>query len=184
MFLLTVPFGNPEFPLGYSLVNEIFLKLTSAYAISANSGVDSLAAAKVVYNSFVVFFSLFWIYDIIMIFRGFGEDFLNSDNLVYRKLRKNVGPLTAMVFLSLMILFAVGQSSLDNKANEINIALPEWVRQQIGVQSTENQLLSNLTSQLAFLTGIATFVGLIYIIFRSKGFTKKWLRVIPETGSQ
>ena len=184
LFLLTVPFANTEFPLGYSLVNDIFLKLMSAYAISANSGVDSLAAAKVVYNSFVVFFSLFWIYDIIMIFRGFGEDFLNSDNLVYRKLRKNVGPLTAMVFLSLMILFAVGQSSLDNKANEINIALPEWVRQQIGVQSTENQLLSNLTSQLAFLTGMATLVGLIYIIFRSRVFTKKWLRMVPKTGPQ
>jgi hypothetical protein len=184
LFLLTVPFANTEFPLGYSLVNDIFLKLISTYAISANSGVDSLAAAKVVYNSFVVFFSLFWIYDIIMIFRGFGEDFLNSDNIVYKKLRKNVGPLTAMVFLSLMILFAIGQSSLDNKANEINVALPEWVRQQIGIQSTENQLLSNLTSQLAFLTGMATLVGLVYLIYRSGMFTKKWLRMVPKTGSQ
>ncbi len=184
LFLLTVPFANTEFPLGYSLVNDIFLKLISTYAISANSGVDSLAAAKVVYNSFVVFFSLFWIYDIIMIFRGFGEDFLNSDNIVYKKLRKNVGPLTAMVFLSLMILFAIGQSSLDNKANEINVALPEWVRQQIGVQSTENQLLSNLTSQLAFLTGMATLVGLVYLIYRSGVFTKKWLRMVPKTGAQ
>lgn len=80
-----------------------------------------------------------------------------------------------MGFLGLMILFAVGQTTIDFRANEINTALPEWVRQQIGIQSSEIHFLSDLASQLGFLIGIATLVGLLYIIARSK-FSKKQLR--------
>lgn len=174
LFLISIPFMNSEFPLGYSLINDTFLRIITSYTTMANLG-EGLEAAKTVYNTFVVFFSLFWIYDIIMIFRGFGEGFLNPKNFIYKGIRKYSGPLAAMGFLGLMILFAVGQTTIDFRANEINTALPEWVRQQIGIQSSEIHFLSDLASQLGFLIGIATLVGLLYIIARSK-FSKKQLR--------
>jgi hypothetical protein len=179
LFLISIPFIGSEFPLGYSLINDTFLRFITSYTAMANLG-EGLEAAKIVYNNFVVFFSFFWIYDIIMIFRGFGEGFLNPKYPIYKGIRKYSGPLAAMGFLGLMILFAVGQATIDFRANEINIALPEWVRKQIGIQSNEIHLLSDLASQLGFLVGIATLTGLLYILARSKLYSKIQLRNVTN----
>jgi hypothetical protein len=181
LFLLTIPFVYVEFPLGYSLINEIFINTVSNYAIDDNLG-QGLEAAKIVYRSVVVFFSLFWLYDIIMIFRGFGQDFLNSENLAYKTLQKHVGSITALSFLSILILFTIQESSLSFRADEINSALPGWVKQEIGIQTNEYEFLSNLFSRLGFLTGVATLLGIIYLAIRSNLFFKKWSRVIPKVG--
>ena len=168
LFLLTIPFLYVDFPLGYSLVYDFFIKTVSDYTFSVNPSQGLLPAASNIYDSFIIFFSVFWIYDIIMIFRAFGEDFLNPENLIYKKLRKCVGQLTALSFLSIIILFTVQESSFSFRVNEMNAALPTWVRQELGIQNYEVRFLSELSSQLGLLTGIATLIGIIYVIIRSR----------------
>ena len=142
LFLLTIPFLYVDFPLGYSLVYDFFIKTVSDYTFSVNPSQGLLPAASNIYDSFIIFFSVFWIYDIIMIFRAFGEDFLNPENLIYKKLRKCVGQLTALSFLSIIILFTVQESSFSFRVNEMNAALPTWVRQELGIQNYEVRFLS------------------------------------------
>jgi hypothetical protein len=123
---------------------------------------------QLVYNSFVIFFSLFWLYDIIMMLRGLGEEFLNSENLIYETLKTHLGSLTGLSFLSIVILFTVNSYFLDFGFNEINKSMPLWVKERIGIQDDEIQILSNLSSQFGLFIGISTLLGVIYVTIRSK----------------
>jgi hypothetical protein len=91
-----------------------------------------------------------------------------------------VGSITALSFLSILILFTIQESSMSFRADEINSALPIWVKQEIGIQTNEYEFLSNLSSRLGFLTGVATLLGIIYLAIRSKFSFKKWIRVTPK----
>jgi hypothetical protein len=177
LFLLTIPFVYVDFPLGYSLIYDLFINTVSDHVINVNSSQGLTSAANEIYNSFVIFFSFFWLYDIIMVFRAFGEDFLNSENLVYKKLRKHVGQLTALSFLSIMILFTIHESSFSFRQDEMNSAFPTWVKQEIGIQNFEFQFLSEPSSQLGLLTGIATLLGVIYMIIRTRPKFKELLKI-------
>jgi hypothetical protein len=177
LFLLTIPFVYIDFPLGYSLIYDYFIQAISHYTITSDSSEGLGSAATTIYNYFVVFFSVFWLYDLIMVFRAFGEDFLNSENLVYRILRKHVGPLTALSFLSIMILFTIHESSFPFRTDEMNNALPAWIKQQMGIQNYEFQFLSDLSSQLGLLTGSATLLGLIYVTIRSRPTFRKLVNI-------
>jgi hypothetical protein len=183
LFLLTIPFVSISFPLGLSPINDIFINIVSSHAVSINSG-QNLAAAKLVYNSFVIFFSLFWLYDIIMMLRGLGEEFLNSENLVYKTLKTHVGSLTSLSFLSIITLFTVNSYFLDFGFNEINRSMPLWVKETIGIQDDEIQILSNLSSQFGLFIGISTLLGVIYVTIRSKSRFKNWLTSLLNIDSK
>jgi hypothetical protein len=108
-----------------------------------------------------------------MILRGFGEEFLDAENRVFGFLRANIGPFTAITFFCLIIIFAANESLLDFRSNEINSHLPLWVRQEIGIQSDDIQPLSDLSTQLGFLTGISTLAGIVVIVVRRKRQTER-----------
>jgi hypothetical protein len=177
LFLLTIPFTYANFPLGYSLIYDYFIRAISDYAIVSSSEEGLRSAAATIYNYFAVFFSLFWLYDIIMIFRGFGGDYLNSENIIYKTLKSRVGRLTAVSFLSIMILFTINESSFSFRIVEMNNALPIWVKQQIGIQNYEFQFLSDLSSQLGLLIGLATLLSLIYVLARTRPLFKKLVNI-------
>ena len=143
--------------------------------LSASTQGKTWPRQELVYNSFVIFFSLFWLYDIIMMLRGLGEEFLNSENLIYKTLKTHVGLLTGLSFLSIIILFTVNSYFLDFGFNEINKSMPLWVKETIGIQDDEIQILSNISSQFGLFIGISTLLGLIYVIIRSKSRFKNWL---------
>jgi hypothetical protein len=177
LFLLSIPFVYVDFPLGYPLIYDYFIVIVSDYVFSVNPSQGLTSAASDIYDYFIVFFSLFWLYDIIMVFRAFGEDFLNSENLIYKKLRTHVGQLTALSFLSIMILFTIHESSFSFRIDEMNAAFPTWVKQELGIQIYEFRFLADLSSQLGLLSGIATLIGIVYVIIRSRPQFKKLLNI-------
>ena len=174
LFLLTLPFVSFSFPLGLSPINEIFINSISDYAIGINSG-QNFAAANTIYNSFAVFFSLFWLYDIIMVLRGLGKEFLNSESVLYKAVRTHIGLFTSLCFLSIVILFTTNGYLSDFRIDQINNEMPIWVRQLIGIQGGDIQLLSSLSSQLSLFTGISTLLGVVYVLARSRSRFKKSL---------
>lgn len=167
LFLITIPFVYLEFPLGYSLINNMFIERISDYAILISGG-ENIDSAQIIYNSALVFFSFFWLYDMIMILKGFGQDYLSSENIVYKKLKKNLSALTGISFICILILFTIDDNFISFREEEVNSYLPSFVKETMGIQINERQLLSNLSSQLGFLTGISTLIGLSYIIIRRR----------------
>jgi hypothetical protein len=107
-----------------------------------------------------------------MLLRGFSEEFLNSENLVFMALRKYSGVSTAVCFLSLMIL---NEGIVDNRIHEAQQSVPLWVQQKIGFQNNEDVTLASLSLQLGFFTGLSTLAGIIYILIRHRPVIDKLL---------
>lgn len=128
LFLILVVFSSVGFPISYSLINGTFSNAISNYV--TNDKGQSLEAARLVYTSTVMFVSFFWIYDIVMLLKGFSEEFLDSENVVFLSLRKYSGVLTAICFLSLLVLFSINENLNDFKSNEAHKSLPIWVQQK------------------------------------------------------
>jgi hypothetical protein len=93
LFLLGILFSSVGFPLSYSVINQAFANAVSSYVISDQG--QSLEAARIVYTSSIMLFSFFWIYDILMLLRGFSGEYLDSENLVFIALKKHSGLLIA-----------------------------------------------------------------------------------------
>lgn len=171
LFLVTIPFVNYDFPIGLSMINGIFINSVSNYAI--NTIGQSYTGATLVYNSFTMFFSFFWMYDIIMTFKGFREEYLNSENTVYKTIRRIIGPLAATSFLGLIVLFMVNNTLTDFRSSELNTLMPNWVQSELNLQNNLPDVLSQFTSHIDFTGGLATVAGVIYLIIRSKKRLRK-----------
>jgi len=83
-----------------------------------------LKAARIVYTSSITLFSFFWIYDIIMLLRGFSEEYLDSENLVFIALKKHSRLLVAICFLSLMVVLSINEGLSDSREIEAQKSLP------------------------------------------------------------
>ncbi|MGC2573481.1 MAG: hypothetical protein WA364_18355, partial [Candidatus Nitrosopolaris sp.] len=166
LFLLGILFSSVGFPLSYSVINQAFANAVSSYVISDKG--QSLEAARIVYTSSITLFSFFWIYDIIMLLRGFSEEYLDSENLIFIALKKHSRLLIAICFLSLMVVLSINEGLSGSKEIEAQKSLPLWVQQKIGIQNNENVPLSDMASVLVFFTGLSSLVGVIYVIIRRR----------------
>jgi hypothetical protein len=166
LFLLGILFSSVAFPLSYSVVNQAFANAVSNFVISDQG--QSLEAARIVYTSSIMLFSFFWIYDILMLLRGFSEEYLDSENLIFIALKKHSGLLIALCFLSLMVVLSINEGLSNSREIEAQKSLPLWVQQKIGIQNNENVPLSDMASVLVFFTGLSTIAGVIYVIIRRR----------------
>ncbi|MGB8035653.1 MAG: hypothetical protein WCF03_17705, partial [Nitrososphaeraceae archaeon] len=173
LFLIGIIFTSVGFPLSYTVINQVFANTVADY-VTGNQG-QSLEAARIVYVSSIMLFSFFWIYDIIMLLRGFSEEYLDSKNLVFMALRKYSGLLIAICFLSLMVVLSINSGLMDTKELEEQKSVPLWVQQKIGIQNNENIPLSDMASLLVFFTGLSSLAGVIYVIIRQRPVIHKFL---------
>ena len=173
MFLVGVIFTSVGFPITYTVINQVFANTVSDY-VTGNQG-QTLEAARVVYTSSIMLFSFFWIYDIIMLLRGFNEEYLDSKNLIFIALSKYSGLLVAICFLSLMVVLSINSGLMDTKEFEEQKSVPLWVQQKIGIQNNENVPLSDTASLLVFFTGLSSLAGVVYVIVRQRPVIDKFL---------
>jgi hypothetical protein len=173
LFLIGIIFISVGFPLSYTVINQVFANTVADY-VTGNHG-QSLEAARIVYVSSIILFSFFWIYDIIMLLRGFNEEYLDSKNLIFMALRKYSGLLVAICFLSLMVVLSINSGLMDTRELEEQKSVPLWVQQKIGIQNSENIPLSDMASLLVFFTGLSSLAGVIYVIIRQRPVIHKSL---------
>jgi hypothetical protein len=173
LFLIGIIFTSVGFPLSYTVINQVFANTVSDY-VTSDQG-QSLEAARIVYTSSIMLFSFFWMYDIIMLLRGFTEEYLDSKNLVFIALRKHSGLLVAICFLGLLVVLSINEGVMDTKELEEQKSVPLWVQEKIGIQNNENIPLSDMASLLVFFTGLSSLAGVVYVIIRHRPIIHKLL---------
>ena len=151
-----------------SAVYTIFTNIVSSYALDAYD--IKKDAAQFVYNSLAVFFSLFWMYDLFMVLRGFGKEFINSENIIFKKIKESIGDLTAITTAAFLITIMIGTTMLMNfKTNELTLIIPGWVNEHL--QFEMNIIEFKVISEIVYpITGIATILGIAYFLYRNKKF--------------
>jgi len=168
LLLITIPLAYLGLPEFYSLINESFVGAITLYAES-NIG-QNPEGSKFIYNYSVLIFSLFWLYDIAMILKGFTGEYLSSENPIYRFIHKKIGIFSGVAFLSFIMIFMSFQSTfLDSgRIYEYDDFFPEWVIKEQGLQDLSYIPLGDLSSNIDFVIGIVTLVGIIYVIWKLK----------------
>jgi len=173
LLLLSVPLVYLEFPEFYSITSQGFVEAISWYSID-NFG-QTKEGAQVVYNSFIVLFSIFWLYDVVMILRGFSDEYLNSDNRIFRFFKDNIGIFSAILFLCIIIIFMSFQTVFidSSRINEMVSTLPSWVREQTGTQEQSIEPLEEIFLNLSFVWGLSALAGIIYVLKRTVSSKKE-----------
>ena len=165
---LIAPVSVEDDSLGTSMVYTIVLSGISSFVTeNFGTGKDS---AQLIYNSFGVFFGIYWIYDIIMVFRGFGKEFLDSSNVLFSKIKASIGPFSAIVMASLLISLMIFSNVLfEFRIAEVTAVMPSWILDSLSL-SEDQQLVEVETSSklLNPLVSISTIAGILYLVVKMK----------------